>query len=207
MEALALKEKVVKQNRELLRGEEQKPEEKIDTLNLAPSEVEGWKTYRNEKYGFEVKYPEDWRIEEHGTKRGVVLDKTIESSNFKYKAIYKGGDFPSEVIVSGFRVEIYLSEFDQRLIQTLDSLKDYYAKASPYFENQDTEVAGQKAFYRLNSSGLEGAVSRIEIYFIHPQKFESDVLYFKFDIMSSAKESISARRVFDQILSTFKFIP
>ncbi len=52
--------------------------DKIDTSN--------WKTYRNEEYGFEVKYPEEWMLEEFisgaGADQGIACEKISEVCYF-----------------------------------------------------------------------------------------------------------------------------
>jgi len=42
------------------------PERKIETQNTSSAETAGWKTYTDKEYGFEVKYPADWRVKPIG---------------------------------------------------------------------------------------------------------------------------------------------
>ncbi len=37
-------------------------QEVIEPEEVIEDETDGWKVYRNEEYGFEIKYPESWRV-------------------------------------------------------------------------------------------------------------------------------------------------
>ena len=69
------------------------PKEEIDTSN--------WKTYRNEEYGFEVKYPEEWEIssekasgsQEQNTKLQFSVDfERLDRQNFLSIHIFSNAD-------------------------------------------------------------------------------------------------------------------
>lgn len=66
-----------------------------EPIKSVEGETADWKTYRNEKYGFEIKYPEDWTVNNTGSHM-ISLDN--------YNFCYRGGRDGC------FRVSIFLEQ-------------------------------------------------------------------------------------------------
>ncbi len=75
--------------------------------NTSASSTANWKTYRNDTYGFEFKYPEDW---EQLSRDGETYLR-ISSSSFIHIGIFQNGWYPdpdtttSEVVINGVQAE------------------------------------------------------------------------------------------------------
>ncbi|MEK9180149.1 MAG: hypothetical protein AAB897_01945 [Patescibacteria group bacterium] len=69
-------------------------------------DVSGWKTYRNEEYGFEVKYPGDWKIQvgNLGIQEGeVTFGPDDETSNLSFSLHYTKNDNRSGTLLDDLR--------------------------------------------------------------------------------------------------------
>ena len=76
-------------------------EENGQPKSVAEGETAGWKTYRNEDYGFEVEYPKDW----HVYPVAAFGTKSVTFSNFSSEGI-RNSQKTGETIEDGYNFKI-----------------------------------------------------------------------------------------------------
>ncbi len=191
-------------------------EEKVTSTPQTPTpipkdETADWKTYKNEEYGFEVKYPKDWEVVEDSSI--LFFDnplyakeyKLLEGPGFSYK--YKDyawidiGRYPEGVRTSAGTVtkDTKIKDFVYKLYS-----KDHFVSV------EETAIGDQEAFifgYKPTWGGDETILKSGENdYFQAYFKQNNDIIIIS---MWSGLEYMGYKKLvtaFNQILSTFNFI-
>jgi len=112
----------------------------VTTTPTSTAEMVGWKTYRNEKYGFSFKYPSDYKVTEKGN--SVIISGTSEKYHIPTIEIKPKQSFIWNDAISG-RDFVYNSE------------------ENTFYIRQESDYGSQlPSFFTGYCSGKAGALNR-----------------------------------------------
>lgn len=81
------------------------PDEETETSAIT-NKFAGWKTYRNEEFGFEFKYPTDWDLESQKDKNGIYV-----GAPYFRKDVGEGGRI-MEFYITPDTLEKFISDYN-----------------------------------------------------------------------------------------------
>jgi len=148
-----------------------------------PTDASTWKTYRNDQYGFEFKYPADWTYD------GIATVYFGEIDPVTGKRIYSEG-------TGGFNINVVNDSINKVHLGVSNDCKGYQAvtnKSDPIFSDNPIALAGKNGWQVSCSSEYGGSYTITVLPLSETQTIRINSLY---------KSEIQL-----QILSTFKFIP
>lgn len=186
-------------------------------------DISGWKSYRDEKLGYEMKYPSTWSITEKREDFGIELSRTVfqskdyeerESEEYK-EAVARGeetGLLPEIVMTEGVELSLVITEIPSDSTWCIGVFennsqecdwREWAKRPFGYYGELVSEkffvLEGKETYERQVESG---EVSSIVIGF--PDLEETKL--FELTLYTLKKDKEKNLEILNQILSTFRFL-
>lgn len=176
------------------------------TLRQAqPQDFQDWQTYRNSEFGFEMKYPKDW----FNSKYDETANKVSEDKYFVFSSpmkIAEGGVKASDIRL---RLRVSNSPSYDELFQKLQGLESEKQPDSGvgFTKLEDLTVGEFPAVrYKLSYVGVSNSATTEVIDEVLMKK-EKQTFHFEMRVDFIFPHDIpKIKQLFDQILSTFRFV-
>ncbi|MDI6821121.1 MAG: DUF5667 domain-containing protein [Patescibacteria group bacterium] len=184
---------------EQIKGKIEKRIEKATSTSAI--DVSDWQIYRNEEYGFEFKYPATWQQKEREEKTSNLINLSFVSPDLKEKDVlggeigYPSRSFTVSIITSGQRLRVVLSN-----VQTSPQ---YILQEEQKMGSTPITVGGVLGMYKKEYG--YSSTDNLSMRATFPPSVQAPQIYNVW-LEGTKEDKVANRVIFNQILSTFKFI-